>query len=114
MPRNIIDVVQGTLDSLILKALSWQPLHGYAVAQWILETSGSELQIEEGTLYPALHRLEDRGLVEAEWGLSDNNRRAKYYSLTAEGRRELRRRVAGWARYARTVTRVLTASTASG
>jgi PadR family transcriptional regulator, regulatory protein PadR len=112
MPRNIIDVVQGTLDSLILKALSGQPLHGYAVVRWILETSGSELQIEEGTLYPALHRLEDRGLVEAEWGLSDNNRRAKYYSLTAEGRRELRRRVVGWERYTRAVTRVLTARTA--
>lgn len=109
MPRNIIDAVQGTLDFLILKTLTWGPKHGYAVARWILEHSGDELQIEEGTMYPALHRLEDRGLIEAEWGVSENNRRAKFYRLTPAGRRELRQRVAGWERYARAVSRVLAA-----
>jgi PadR family transcriptional regulator, regulatory protein PadR len=110
MPRNIIDAVQGTLDFLILKTLSWGPMHGYAVARWIRETSQEALQIEEGTLYPALHRLEDRGVIEAEWGVSDNNRRAKYYRLTPAGRRELRRRVTDWERYAGAVGRVLAAS----
>lgn len=112
MPRNIIDAVQGTLDFLILKTLSWGPMHGYAISRWILETSGEELNIEEGTLYPALHRLEHRGLIEAEWGLSDNNRRAKYYRLTDEGTGELRTRVANWERYARAVAKVLAATPA--
>ena len=110
MPRNIIDSVQGTLDFLILKTLSWGEMHGYAVARWIFDTSGEELQIEEGTLYPALHRLEDRGWIEAEWGLSENNRRAKFYRLTAEGRRELAERVTSWARFTRAVNRVLEAT----
>jgi PadR family transcriptional regulator, regulatory protein PadR len=107
MPRNIIDAVQGTLDFLILKTLSWRAMHGYAVARWILESSGEELQIEEGTLYPALHRLEDRGLVEAEWGVSENNRRAKFYRLTSAGRSELHERTLSWERYARAVARLL-------
>ena len=109
MPRNIIDSVQGTLDFLILQTLSWGEMHGYAVARWIFDRSGEELQIEEGTLYPALHRLEDRGWVEAEWGLSENNRRAKFYRLTAPGRRELGERVEGWARFTTAVDRVLSA-----
>lgn len=112
MPRDIADTVQGTLDFVILKALSWQELHGYGIARWVHETSGAELQIEEGTLYPALHRLEDRGLVDAEWGLSENNRRAKYYRLTPAGRRELKRRVASWERYARAVSRIVAAAPA--
>ena len=109
MPRNIIDSVQGTLDFLILQTLSWGEMHGYAVARWIFDRSGEELQIEEGTLYPALHRLESRGLVEAEWGVSENNRRAKFYRLTATGRRELTERVEGWARFTSAVDRVLSA-----
>jgi PadR family transcriptional regulator, regulatory protein PadR len=113
MPRNIIDAVQGTLDFLILKTLSWQPMHGYGIARWIRKSSGDELQIEEGTLYPALHRLEDRGLIEAEWGLSENNRRAKFYRLTAAGRRELGVRMKSWERYARAVARVLTTTPAA-
>jgi transcriptional regulator len=112
MPRNIIDSVQGTLDFLILKTLSWGEMHGYAIARWIFDTSGEELQIEEGTLYPALHRLEDRGWIEAEWGLSENNRRAKYYALTAAGRAELAERATGWARFTRAVNRVLEATPA--
>lgn len=110
MPRNIIDAVQGTLDHLILRTLSWDAMHGYAIARWIRESSDDDLQIEEGTLYPALHRLEDRGLIEAEWGLSENNRRAKYYRLTSTGRRELRVRTRSWERYTRAVTKVLTAA----
>jgi PadR family transcriptional regulator, regulatory protein PadR len=110
MPRNIIESVQGTLDFLILKTLSWGEMHGYAIARWIFDTSGEELQIEEGTLYPALHRLEDRGWIEAEWGLSENNRRAKFYSLTAAGRAELTERVTNWNRFTRAVDRVLEAT----
>jgi transcriptional regulator len=112
MPRNIIDSVQGTLDFLILKTLSWGQMHGYAVARWIFDTSGEELQVEEGTLYPALHRLEDRGWVEAEWGVSENNRRAKFYRLTAAGRQELAARAASWSRFTRAVNRVLETSPA--
>jgi len=112
MPRNIIDSVQGTLDFLILKTLSWGEMHGYAVARWIFDTSGEELQIEEGTLYPALHRLEDRGWIAAEWGVSENNRRAKFYRLTAAGREELAQRVTGWDRFTRAVNRVLEATPA--
>ena len=110
MPRNIIDSVQGTLDFLILKTLSWGEMHGYAVARWIFDASGEELQIEEGTLYPALHRLEDRGWIEAEWGLSENNRRAKFYRLTGAGRAELAERVTGWRRFTEAVDRVLEAN----
>ena len=108
MPRNVIDAVQGTLDFLILKTLSWGAMHGYGIANWIRDATEEELSIEEGTLYPALHRLEHRGLIEAEWGISDNNRRAKFYRLTAEGRRELKVRTADWAKYARAVERVMT------
>jgi PadR family transcriptional regulator, regulatory protein PadR len=109
MPRDIIDSVQGTLDFLILKTLSWGRMHGYAVARWIFDSSDEELQIEEGTLYPALHRLEDRGWVEAEWGLSEKNRRAKYYRLTPAGRAELAQRVREWNRFTRVVSRILAA-----
>src|SRR5215813_10303670 len=83
------DLVQGTLDMLVLKALAGGARHGYAVAEWIHETSEDVLRVEEGALYPALHRLELKGLLKAEWGTSENNRRAKYYALTAAGRREL-------------------------
>jgi len=107
MPRNIIDSVQGTLDFLILKTLSWGEMHGYAVARWIFDTSGEELQIEEGTLYPALHRMEDRGWIAAEWGVSENNRRAKFYHLTPAGRQELADRVTSWSRFTQAVNRVL-------
>lgn len=114
MPRDIIDSVQGTLDFLILKTLSWGEMHGYAVARWIFDRSGEELRVEEGTLYPALHRLEDRGWIEAEWGLSENNRRAKFYRLTPAGRAELAERVAGWSRFTAAVDRVLRAAPEGG
>ena len=80
------DIVKGTLDLLVLKALSWGPAHGYAVARWIEGATDDLLAVGEGTLYPALHRLEERGLVTAKWGASENNRRAKYYELTRQGR----------------------------
>jgi PadR family transcriptional regulator PadR len=102
-----IDLLQGTLDVLILKTLSWGPRHGYDVARWLLTASQDVLRVEEGALYPALHRLEHRGWVESEWGLSDNNRRAKYYQLTAQGRQQLRAKARTWAQYAAAVTRVL-------
>jgi len=102
-----LELLRGTLDMLVLKALVWGPRHGYAVTTWIRETSGDELAVDDGALYTALHRLAARGLVEAEWGLSENNRKAKYYALTAAGRRELRQRAASWDRYAAAVARVL-------
>jgi PadR family transcriptional regulator PadR len=101
-----LELLQGTLDGLILKALSWGPLHGYAVARWIKETSEDVFQIEEGALYPALHRMERKGWVESEWGLSDNNRRAKFYQLTEEGRKALHSERAAWGRYVEAVARV--------
>ena len=102
-----LDLLQGTLDVLILKTLSWGPRHGYAIARWVHDVSDDLLRVEEGALYPALHRLEKRGLIEAEWGLSENNRKAKYYQLTTLGRRQLRVKVATWARYSDAVTKVL-------
>jgi transcriptional regulator len=104
---NELDLLRGTLDVLILKTLAWGPRHGYDVARWIRETSGDELRIEEGALYTALHRMEGRGWLTAEWGVSDNNRRAKFYRLTATGRQQLGRQSADWARYAEAVFRVL-------
>ena len=97
----------GTLDMLILKTLSRGDMHGYAIAQFIQAASADVLKVEEGALYPALHRLEVRGLLRAEWGASDNNRRAKFYRLTAQGRRELDAESAYWDRVAAAVTRVM-------
>ena len=104
-----IDVLRGTLDLLILKALSWGPAHGYSVAEWIERVTDDTLVIEEGSLYPALHRLDERGLIEAEWGLSGNNRRAQYYALTAAGRQALKAESATWTRYAQAVFAALEA-----
>jgi transcriptional regulator len=104
-----LDLLRGTLDLLILKALSFGPAHGYAVARWIERATGDALRIEEGSLYPALHRLDERGWVEAEWGLSENKRRARFYRLTSDGRRRLRAEEATWARFARAVFAALAA-----
>jgi transcriptional regulator len=106
MPADL-DLLRGTLDMLVLKALIWGPRHGYAVTAWIRETTNSELQVDDGALYGALHRLHGRGWIAAEWGVSENNRKAKYYSLTSEGRRQLRAQAATWERYARAVARVM-------
>ena len=100
-------LLRGTLDVLILKALSWGPRHGYAVARWIHDTSREELRVEDRALYVSLHRLEARGWVESEWGLSENNRKAKFYQLTPAGRKALREQAERWGRYAKAIDRVL-------
>ena len=110
MPRDVSDLLHGTLDVLVLKTLSWGPMHGYLIAEWIEQHGGGDLVIVDAALYKALHRLEDAGAIEAEWGLSDNNRRAKYYALTSRGRAMLRAEAATWRRYAAAVGRILEAS----
>jgi len=105
--RDSGDLLQGTLAILILKALFPGPAHGYAVSRWIEDTTGDVLRIEEGSLYPALRRLEDRGWVTSEWGLSENNRRARFYTITSAGRKHLRNEATIWLRYSQAVTRVL-------
>src|SRR6266480_3699516 len=102
-------VLPGTLDMLVLKALARGPLHGYDVVEYILTWSGDILRVEEGALYPALHRLELRGLLASEWGVSANNRRAKYYRLTAAGRKQLATESSEWARLSSAVARVMEA-----
>lgn len=101
------DLLQGTLDMLVLKALARGPLHGYGVAEFIEQTSDDVLRVEEGALYPALHRLELRGLLASEWSVSENNRRAKFYRLTAAGRKRLAAESEHWNRLAGAVTRVM-------
>ena len=109
MAPTDLGLVQGTLDVLVLKALLFGPRHGYAVARWIRDITRDSLQVEEGALYTSLHRIERRGWVNSEWGLSDNNRKAKYYRLTDAGRRELRAQSRQWTSYAEAVSRVLAA-----
>src|ERR671912_1462309 len=107
MPRAEGDVLQGTLDMLVLKALSWGQMHGYSILGWLRQTTDGELRLEDAALYPALHRMEARGLIDAEWGLSENNRKAKFYRLTPAGRRALQSEAARWQRYVALVARVL-------
>jgi PadR family transcriptional regulator, regulatory protein PadR len=109
MDKAQLELVRGTLDVLILKSLVWGPLHGYAITSLIRRQTDDALLVEEGTLYPALWRLETKGLVEAEWGLSENNRKAKFYRLTAEGRRHLRQETKTWEAYATAVGKLLNA-----
>ena len=103
-------LLRGTLDVLVLKALSWGPRHGYDVAEWIHAVSQRTLLVEEGPLYTALHRLEKKGWLTSEWGYSDNNRRARFYQLSRSGRQQLRSEVTLWQRYARAVERALAAT----
>jgi transcriptional regulator len=110
MEKARLELFRGTLDILILKALIWGPLHGYAITSFIRRQSDDALLVEEGTLYPALWRMESKGFVEAEWGLSDNNRKAKYYSLTGEGRRHFRVESKSWEAYTRAVAKILGAT----
>jgi PadR family transcriptional regulator, regulatory protein PadR len=107
LPAPSLDLLKGTLDLLILKTLSWGPSHGYGVARWIEQVTGDVLRVEEGSLYPALHRLEKRGWIESDWGLSENNRRAKYYTITADGKKHLRAESADWSRFSAAVFKVL-------
>ena len=97
-------LLQGTLELLILKTLSWGPMHGYGVASWIEEATGDVLRVEEGSLYPALYRMTRKGWIAGEWGTSENNRKAKYYRLTSEGRRQYRDQTSGWQRFAAAVS----------
>ena len=102
-----LGLLQGTLDVMILKALSWGPMHGFAVAKWIRLPTDDVLQIDDGALYPALHRMEHRGLIDDDWDLTENNRRAKYYRLTTKGRQQLRARTSSWDRYSSAVSKVI-------
>ena len=104
------DLFTGSLDLLVLKAVSWGPMHGYAIGRWIRQSTSDALSIQEGALYPALHRLERKGYLEEEWGLTDTNREAKFYHLTAAGRKQLTSEIARWKGYSRLMTAALAAS----
>jgi len=114
MADTEIDLLRSSLDLLILKALSWGPKHGYAVSEWIENATGDALSVGEGTLYPALHRLERKGWVESEWGLTDNNRRAKYYRHTAAGRAQFRVEAPAWHRFAEAIAAALRTTSPEG
>ena len=107
MPRDTSDLLHGTLDLLVLKALTTSPMHGFGLSKWIEQRTRDELEIVDSALYKALHRLEDDGAIVAEWGVSENNRRARYYSITARGRQRLRAETATWKRYVVAVSGVL-------
>jgi transcriptional regulator len=111
MADSPTELLQGTLDVLILKTLAWGPRHGYAIAKWLEETTDDTLQIEEGSLYPALYRMERKGWIEAEWGMSELGRKAKFYHLTPAGRARLKAEVAEWRRFSTAVAKVLGADT---
>ena len=108
MPEAL-PLMKGTLDTLVLKALAWEPMHGFEVTQWIERNSGGRLDVEDSALYQALYRLEDRRFVDAEWGVTQNNRRARYYRVTTRGRAHLKAQTEEWLRYSRTVSGILTA-----
>ena len=114
MAKDKGEVLQGTLDMLVLKALQLEPMHGWGITERIEQWSQSVLQLGQGTLYPALYRLERQGLIRSEWGVSANNRRARYYSLTPQGRRQLNQELAEWRRMSRAINLVLEASLDSG
>jgi PadR family transcriptional regulator, regulatory protein PadR len=110
MPSRSIDLPQGTLDLLILRTLSLEPLHGWAVSERIQQISSDVLRVQQGSLYPALHRLERRGLIKARWGTSENNRKAKFYELTKAGRRELEVEQDAWRKLTAAVSQILEAT----
>ena len=107
MPRTSLDLMHGTVAVLILKTLSWGPMHGYDISRMIRQRSEGALGLEDAALYQALHRLESKGWIESEWGVSENNRKAKFYRLTDEGRKQLQLEVSTWQRYATAVSKVL-------
>jgi PadR family transcriptional regulator len=112
MEARAMALLKGTLDVLVLKTLSWGPMHGFEVTTWLEERSGGHLEIDDSALYQALHRLEERGLVTAAWGVTENNRRARYYSLTSAGKARLREEGAELTRFAQVVTAILAARSA--
>ena len=105
-----LEFKRGAIELLILKTLSWGPMHGYGVARWIQTVTDDALRVEEGSLYPALNRLEDKGMIDAEWGVSENNRRARFYALTTRGRQALHAEAESWNRFAEAIAKVLSAS----
>jgi transcriptional regulator len=109
MARTSVDLLQGTLDLIVLKALSWRPMHGFGLARWIQLTTDDALQVEEGSLYPALYRLENRGWIKASWALTENGRRAKYYKLTATGRRQLVVETQSWDQLTGAIGKIMSA-----
>ena len=109
MAGSDLDLVRGTLDLMVLKALSWGPMHGLAVLRWIERVADERLKIEEGALYPALHRMEQRGWLAAEWGYTEANRKAKFYRLTPSGRKQLTNELSRWSRYTEAVGLVIAA-----
>jgi transcriptional regulator len=109
-----LPLIRGTLDLLVLRALSWGPMHGFEIITWLEDRSGGRLGVDDRALYQALQRMEERGLVAAEWGVTENNRRARYYGLTAAGRAHLRAETSQWIAYAQTVTEILTVAARPG
>ena len=109
MARSQVDLLQGTLDLIVLKTLSWGAMHGFGIARWIQRTTGDVLQVEEGSLYPALYRMENRGWIKAQWALTENGRRAKYYKLTAAGRRQLTAEAESWEQVSEAIGKIMTA-----
>ncbi len=105
-----LPVVKGTLDLLVLRALTWTPMHGFEIVTWLERAGSGSLDVDDSALYQAVYRLEERGLLEADWGVTENNRRARYYKLSAQGRAFLRAETRTWVKYASTVTTILTAS----
>ena len=109
MARPRLDLLQGSLDVIVLQTLSWQPMHGLAIARWIRQVTEDVLQLEEGSLYPALYRMEGKGWIRSEWRITENNRRAKFYRITAAGRRRLEVEMADWATFVGAVAKVFEA-----
>jgi PadR family transcriptional regulator PadR len=109
MARSSVDLLQGTLDLIVLKTLSWGPMHGFGIARWIQHTTEDVLQVEEGSLYPALYRMENRGWIRAQWALTENGRRAKYYRLTAVGRRQLVAESESWEQMSAAMAKIMSA-----
>jgi len=110
MQRTAVDLLQGSLDVIVLKTLSWQPMHGFGIARWIQRVTDDVLQVEEGSLYPALYRMENKGWVKAEWGVTENNRRAKYYRLTAAGRKQFAQSSSTWQVFAEAMSKIMRAA----
>jgi PadR family transcriptional regulator PadR len=112
-PTDSLALVKGTLDVLVLKALSWAPMHGFEITEWLEARSGGRLEVDDSALYQALYRMEQRGLIDAQWGVTENNRRARYYRVTTAGRAHLRAETERWLEYAATVSGILTVSAKS-
>lgn len=110
MAGDRVSILKGAMDLLMLKALSWGPIHGYGVSYWIRQITDETFELQEGVLYPALHRLEHKGWIKSDWGISENNRRAKYYTLTKLGRKQLGRELSMWTRFAEAVGKVVQAT----